>query len=216
MIKDQPYTVSNSQMFHRQYYRRIPMSTSSPSSPSSSPSSTTTSFSKARNSSMFVLAVTFMAGAMVGSLVSNCNMATPSPSRTTFLTLLTFPGQQRHLVHDGNGVSYPPMSDDRNKDGWHTIDVFYGKTTRTENDLFITQSRNEETRHPIFDYAQARQDEVVLSLLRNQTNGYFVDLAANDAISLSNTYSLETYYGWKGLCVSWIRGDRFSVESSDV
>jgi Methyltransferase FkbM domain len=30
---------------------------------------------------------------------------------------------------------------------------------------------------------------------------YFVDLAANDARLLSNTYALEQYHGWQGLCI---------------
>jgi FkbM family methyltransferase len=43
-----------------------------------------------------------------------------------------------------------------------------------------------------------------LGLLQGQgdTNGFFVDLAANHAFSLSNTYSLEQQpYGWTGICV---------------
>lgn len=50
-------------------------------------------------------------------------------------------------------------------------------------------------------YSQARQDELVIALLRNKTDGYFVDLAANDAIQLSNTYALERYYHWRGVCI---------------
>ena len=50
-------------------------------------------------------------------------------------------------------------------------------------------------------YGQARQDELVHALLRNKTNGFFVDLAANDATLLSNTYALETFYNWKGVCI---------------
>ena len=40
-----------------------------------------------------------------------------------------------------------------------------------------------------------------MSLLRNQTGVYFLDLAANDATHLSNTYMLEKRYGWNGLCI---------------
>jgi hypothetical protein len=50
-------------------------------------------------------------------------------------------------------------------------------------------------------YSQARQDELVVALLRNKTNGYFIDLAANDAVQLSNTYALERYYQWQGVCI---------------
>lgn len=50
-------------------------------------------------------------------------------------------------------------------------------------------------------YSQARQDEAVISLLGGKRGGYFVDLAANDATVLSNTYALEKSYGWRGLCI---------------
>ena len=31
--------------------------------------------------------------------------------------------------------------------------------------------------------------------------GFFVELAANDAVYLSNTFALEQYYGWTGICI---------------
>lgn len=30
---------------------------------------------------------------------------------------------------------------------------------------------------------------------------FYLDLAANDAITLSNTYTLDRVYGWKGVCI---------------
>lgn len=50
-------------------------------------------------------------------------------------------------------------------------------------------------------HAQVKQDITVLTLLDCQRGGYFVDLAANDAIELSNTRALERDFGWYGLCV---------------
>mmetsp|Transcript_38260 Transcript_38260/g.80510 ORF Transcript_38260/g.80510 Transcript_38260/m.80510 type:complete len:424 (+) Transcript_38260:242-1513(+) len=63
-------------------------------------------------------------------------------------------------------------------------------------------------------YSQVKQDVVVLALLKasnaknatssthhsNNTRPFFVDLAANDATRLSNTYLLESK-GWDGLCI---------------
>ena len=46
-----------------------------------------------------------------------------------------------------------------------------------------------------------RQDEVVSHLLHHKRHGYFVDLAANDAVRISNTYALETHWGWTGLAI---------------
>jgi len=50
-------------------------------------------------------------------------------------------------------------------------------------------------------HGQARQDELVHALLRHPNHGFFVDLAANDAVELSNTYALERYHNWTGVCI---------------
>ena len=50
-------------------------------------------------------------------------------------------------------------------------------------------------------FSQVGQDTVVLQLLRQKQQGYFVDLAANHAVVLSNTYRLEAHHGWHGLCI---------------
>jgi len=76
--------------------------------------------------------------------------------------------------------------------GWKSIDVYVGP---------MADENVESVKPSTHWFAQARQDEAIFSLLGNKTNGIFVDLAANDAIQLSNTYSLETYYGWKGICI---------------
>lgn len=74
-------------------------------------------------------------------------------------------------------------------DGWQTIHVYHGPQARDGNHI--------ETKW----YSQAHQDEIIIGLFRNRTQGYYIDLAANDAIELSNTYALEKYYHWNGLCI---------------
>lgn len=49
--------------------------------------------------------------------------------------------------------------------------------------------------------SQCGQDRTIADVFQNKTDGYFVDLAANDAISLSNTLTLEQQFGWRGLCI---------------
>ena len=70
--------------------------------------------------------------------------------------------------------------------GWKSIDVFYGDHKHLQ-----TAGRG----------SQCQQDLLVASLLKNQKNGYFLDLAANDAVNLSNTYKLEQLHEWTGICV---------------
>lgn len=81
--------------------------------------------------------------------------------------------------------------------GWKSIDVFFGNssqlvaTSEIDADFYVGRRW----------FAQARQDELVVRLLRYPTGGYFVDLAANDAVKISNTFALERDYHWRGLCI---------------
>lgn len=51
-------------------------------------------------------------------------------------------------------------------------------------------------------YSQSsKQDTMVKSLFDGKKNGYFIDLAANDAVDMSNTFVLERDLGWDGLCI---------------
>jgi hypothetical protein len=88
--------------------------------------------------------------------------------------------------------------------GWNSIDVYYGKTDHVESQL---------TNQTQQWFSQGRQDEVVLALLRHAKDHHqdhhdssssspiFIDLAANDATLLSNTYALERFHGWQGFCI---------------
>lgn len=49
-------------------------------------------------------------------------------------------------------------------------------------------------------YSQIGQDKSVLKYYSNKKNGFFVEIGANDGITLSNTYALESY-DWKGILV---------------
>jgi FkbM family methyltransferase len=49
-------------------------------------------------------------------------------------------------------------------------------------------------------YSQIRQDMLPLFFLGSDP-GYFVEFGACDGVYLSNTFLLETYYGWSGLLV---------------
>jgi len=97
-------------------------------------------------------------------------------------------------------------------DGWHTISVYYGK-----KDSIKAQDAPARSKKNVMDGSQAKQDDIISSLVSlyhdNESSGsttstnsnnneklYFVDLASNDAISLSNTFKLEQQ-GWDGLCI---------------
>ena len=49
-------------------------------------------------------------------------------------------------------------------------------------------------------HSQLSQDIKVIEFYNNKENGYFIEIGANDGISLSNTYLLERQYKWTGIC----------------
>jgi hypothetical protein len=82
-------------------------------------------------------------------------------------------------------------------EGWKRIHVFYGDKEHLYDSTDLPT--------PYFKanmwFSQYRQDEMVSKLLRGKEGGYFIDLAANDPVRISNTYALETYFDWNGLCI---------------
>ena len=50
-------------------------------------------------------------------------------------------------------------------------------------------------------FSQVGQDATVISIFRGKKGGFFVDLASNDAITLSNSLLLEQRYNWDGVCI---------------
>lgn len=136
----------------------------------------------------FLVAV-FLAGVSVRSVLDSVTSAVEKQRRLQEWTSSTYdalPPRAYVNVKDLPSVVPPPES----SSGWQTVNVFYGSVVEPPSDQRIKY------------YSQVRQDEAVLSLLRNKTGGYFVDLAANNATDLSNTYALEREFGWSGLCVS--------------
>ena len=49
--------------------------------------------------------------------------------------------------------------------------------------------------------SQLNQDINVINFYNHKKNGYFIDIGAHNGILLSNTYLLEKYYNWSGICI---------------
>lgn len=79
----------------------------------------------------------------------------------------------------------------QDENGWHSINVYYG-----DREELLKPWLNKHKK-----FSQEGQDKLVLSMLKNKRNGFFVDLASNHPIMLSNTFLMEHKYGWNGLCI---------------
>jgi len=50
-------------------------------------------------------------------------------------------------------------------------------------------------------YSQSKQDYWVLEQNNFKKNGIFIEIGAFDGIQTSNTYTLEKYFNWSGICI---------------
>lgn len=82
-------------------------------------------------------------------------------------------------------------------EGWKQINVFYGNQEHIVDATTLPNAYFQANQW----FSQYRQDEIVARLLGNKRKGFFVDLASNDAVRISNTYALETQLDWNGICL---------------
>jgi Methyltransferase FkbM domain len=97
-----------------------------------------------------------------------------------------------------DNVSYVSTSED---DGWNMIHVFIGMNESKIEHMIDASAIPNDYFYTTRWFSQLRQDEVVFQILQEKKGGYFVDLAANDAIRISNTFALEHHHGWGGIVI---------------
>lgn len=142
--------------------------------------------------------ITLVVGMLMGGLCTYLLLLPPDDrSAMTPRLLETASGSSSLSIHandnnnriNGNAHSAlrqpepPHSSSSSSSQGWHPIHVFYGKEEGLQADP--TQEW----------FAQVHQDEIVMDVIG--PNGFFIDLAANDAKEWSNTIALEKH-GWNG------------------
>ncbi|KAG7360624.1 methyltransferase FkbM domain containing protein [Nitzschia inconspicua] len=144
------------------------------------------------------VATCFLTGILIGFFSSSLLFLSASSSRLLESNYCTDNNPRSGISSTQTkwSITNAPTSS-RLDTGWKTIHVFYGDRSH------IYDSTSLPTAYYIANtwFSQYRQDELVSRLLYGKRNGYFIDLAANDAIRISNTYALETSFGWDGLCI---------------
>jgi hypothetical protein len=113
-------------------------------------------------------------------------------SISSFLQMLWVPhhsGFDRKLSMMSQQV---PLDEKAAIPGWREVHVYVGDGCKNGSTVF-----NRTREFP----SQLGQDRKVIELFRAKPNGYYIDLAANDAHALSNTFALEKYHNWTGLCI---------------
>jgi Methyltransferase FkbM domain len=114
------------------------------------------------------------------------------------------------LAMTGDGAGASTRSSSVNWDalkgpGWNPIHVFYGKMNHVydpiPDDWYLKNSPKHTTPKSRQWFGQHGQDVAVAKFFDFKSNGYFVDLASNDAVWASNTFALEQNFDWKGICI---------------
>eukprot|EP00979_Chaetoceros_neogracilis_P015096 scaffold5366_cov154-Chaetoceros_neogracile.AAC.4 len=105
------------------------------------------------------------------------------------------------------GHSLDSSSDSKSQYGWKTDQLPIMKSiTDGFHPIYVYSKVHDKVRRK--EFSQVKQDKIILALsIANDAKStnptkekFFVDLAANDALELSNTYRLEKNH-WKGLCI---------------
>lgn len=82
------------------------------------------------------------------------------------------------------------LGSDQELSGWKTIHVYVGHSRYGASGQWYSQVGQDETVCKIFEISSG-----------HCRGRFFLDLAANDAASLSNTKALEDNFGWNGICI---------------
>jgi hypothetical protein len=74
----------------------------------------------------------------------------------------------------------------------------------TQSDFDRLRVKFDSAKEIEVNYSQSLQDIFVLSVLNGKRNGTYLEIGADDGISINNTYILETQFDWKGLAFEWL------------
>jgi hypothetical protein len=140
-------------------------------------------------------------GATVAWLVSAACSSSSSLSSSSSFSLES---KYEILSSEPPGVKATTSINNDDEAGWKSIHVFYGDRRHLTNAIpntFWLHERPET--HPITGtwFSQHGQDVAVQTVLNFKQSGFFVDLAANDAVWASNTFALESNFNWRGICI---------------
>lgn len=82
--------------------------------------------------------------------------------------------------------------------GWNPVHVFYGKMNHLIDPIPEARWIKHSPRHPKGGkwFSQHGQDIAIAKVFGFKSSGFFVDLAANDAVWASNSFALEQNFGW--------------------
>jgi len=105
------------------------------------------------------------------------------------LSQVMFDPKSVHQKNNGNSPNLPYSQWLNNYNGWKNVWIYTG----TDIKYVIPMV-------PVSRYSQSGQD-VTVSLLFPNGGGFYIDMAANSPVQLSNTLLLEQSHGWNGLCI---------------
>ncbi|KAL3763036.1 hypothetical protein ACHAW5_000433 [Stephanodiscus triporus] len=153
--------------------------------------------------------VIFLAGILVGIVVASVASGGGRSRPPDCVAYSSYPPRAAATAStDGGGGGGGAVSPGPLPEGFRPIYAYYGKFHHIADAIpetyWLQSSSSPNHRDKAVGgrwFAQHGQDVAVAKFFNFKRSGFFVDLAANDAVWASNTFSLEQNFGWGGICI---------------
>lgn len=116
------------------------------------------------------------------------------PVLTTYKKVLPHCTKRRYKLFGLPIYSHSKKNEEEKINFYSTLNEKVNRISYLVDMMWLSNLQNEK-----FE-GQLGQDAIAYSILHKKQNGFFVDIGANDGISISNSYLFERL-GWRGFCV---------------
>ena len=145
------------------------------------------------------VAIGLVIGFQLGLIVGNRHLDVASYDSAVERNTKSY--REKAIVPSSTGTTTDSLGSLSLPTGWNQLFVYAGgMDLLLDREDYTRDFTKHSPKKPSWS-GQISQDALVYRLLGEKRGGFFVELAANDAVYLSNSFALEQYYGWRGICI---------------